>query len=143
MKKILFIALFALILLGCSFGQDVDMIYIQDTGTVGWLDDKILDGIPYPDDAVIEYEIVLCEKGLDLEVSANYDYLGTALIEEYTYDISSFSWREYRVGIRAIVNGSPGDYAWSNDAEVCENGVTFSLCPQGLVPDKIKSMGMK
>lgn len=121
MKRILFIAVFTLILLGCVVGQEA--VYYGDTNTVAWDDDRIdTDGIAYPDDAVITYEVVLRNGGADIQAGSTTEL-------ELLLDLAGLDRAKYSVGVRATYNGQASDYIWSSNAEDTADNVAFYLIP--------------
>ena len=139
MKKILFILLFAIILLGCAFGQET---LHYGNGTIAWSDNLIdTDGIPYPE--LPTYEIVAYDKNIGITGMFS---LGTSINMELDYVLDGYERRVYICGVRAVYNEKVSDYIWSNIADDTLDGIPFGIVPgekEAFTLIKPKGMGIK
>jgi len=141
MKK-LFVFLFLIVLVfGCTFAQE-NLYY--GNNTLEWDDELIdTDGIPYPDGAIITYEVVAYDKEVGI---GGVFSLGSSINTEYAYLLDSYARKVYICGVRATYDGQVTDYIWSNIPEDTIDGVAFGIVPgeaTAFILMKIKNIGIR
>ena len=127
MKKILFTVIFALILLSCTFGQDlsgIDNIHITDTGTMEWDDNST-----YLSTDSVAYEIYISEIGYPDEYYNdvnNLILLGSSETTSFDFDISKQIRYYYYMGVRVVVT--------TLDEQTAESKVYWSVDEDAVDP---------
>ena len=149
MKKILFIILFAVVLLGCLVAMPSD-IQVEYSGMIPqileWQDSDVdAFGNPLIDGDIITWEVFYCPAPFD-EVNAVSITVVTE--PEATIDLSSLTRNWYYIGVRSIGEDAEGvveysSIAWSNDPVVVNptlpfayrvTGALIPAVPTGLTP---------